>query len=200
MEEALRQAQRDAPGTLGTPLLRQREWQWEGITVLTARAELPQLSGSARRVRRFNAYYAHMAEAFFAHCARRLLPEARESCRAAMARSAPWERPEWLLCCRVTYADARFLSLLLTLSGAGEARHFGEVWDASALLPVPLAEWLGGRAKRRLLQQATHTSPFRPGGRSHGYCLTEDGAAVQLFLPSGQVMTHALAQDTAGKD
>lgn len=188
-----------AEGTPGAPLLRRQDWQWEGITVLTARAELPQLVGSSRRVRRFNAYYAHMAEAFFAHCAHRALPAARESCRAAMARSAPWERPEWLLCFRATDAPARFLSFMLTLSFPGGARHFGEVWDADTLLPVPLSEWMRERALRRLLRREAGLPPLRVLRSVRGYCLTDGGAAVQLPLLSGHVLTHTLSESAAGK-
>ena len=39
---------------LGEELTLEREWQWEGITVLTARAALPQLRGDTRREKRFD--------------------------------------------------------------------------------------------------------------------------------------------------
>ena len=40
--------------TLQEDLVEEKSWQWEGITVLTARLTLPQTKGESRREKRFD--------------------------------------------------------------------------------------------------------------------------------------------------
>ena len=77
--------------TLGEDFAQEKSWQWEDITVLTARLTLPQTKGESRREKRFDRYYRALADAYFARCEQKLLPDAAKTCRAAMARSAPYK-------------------------------------------------------------------------------------------------------------
>ena len=52
--------------TLQEDLVEEKSWQWEGITVLTARLTLPQTKGESRREKRFDRYYRALADAYFA--------------------------------------------------------------------------------------------------------------------------------------
>ena len=76
--------------TLGEDFAQEKSWQWEDITVLTACLTLPQTKGESRREKRFDRYYRTLADAYFARCEQKLLPNAAETCREAVARSAPW--------------------------------------------------------------------------------------------------------------
>ena len=71
--------------TLGEDFAQEKSWQWEDITVLTARLTLPQTKGESRREKRFDRYYRALADAYFARCEQKLLPDAAKTCRAAMA-------------------------------------------------------------------------------------------------------------------
>ena len=127
-----------APADSLTP---ERAWQWDGITVLTARAALPQLRGGTRREKRFNRYYAQLADACFARCEQKLLPEAAASCREAMARSAPWSRTDASLSYRVEAQtdEALVFSFALRCGGA-LLRQWTDGWDLRLLLPLTGAE------------------------------------------------------------
>lgn len=43
--------------TLGEDFAQEKSWQWEDITVLTARLTLPQTKGESRREKRFDRYF-----------------------------------------------------------------------------------------------------------------------------------------------
>ena len=88
--------------TLGEDFAQEKSWQWEDITVLTARLTLPQTKGESRREKRFDRYYRALADAYFARCEQKLLPDAAKTCRAAMARSAPWQMTAVTLTYRVS--------------------------------------------------------------------------------------------------
>ena len=70
--------------TLGEDFAQEKSWRWEDITVLTARLTLPQTKGESRREKRFDRYYRALADAYFARCEQKLLPDAAKTCRAAM--------------------------------------------------------------------------------------------------------------------
>ena len=54
--------------TLGEDLAEEKEWQWDGIAVLTAHLLLPQSGGESRRENRFDRYYRGLAQTFIARC------------------------------------------------------------------------------------------------------------------------------------
>lgn len=146
---------------LGEALTEERSWEWEGVTVLTASVSLPQLAGAGGRVRRFNRYYRRVCRAYLARCARLLLPAAAESCRAAMAVSAPWHAARAELRWRVSREGNGVLSLVYDVREdiCGEAPVLlrrAEVWELASCLPVPPEEFFPPRAhvKRLLLRFA----------------------------------------------
>ena len=123
--------------TPGEDLTEEKSWQWEGITVLTARLTLPQTGGRSRREQRFDRYYRSLAAAFFARCEQKLLPEAAASCREAMARSAPWQKTALTLTYHVSTQTEEALILAFAVKDGEEVlRHWEEGWERSAFLPL----------------------------------------------------------------
>ena len=123
--------------TPGEDLAEEKSWQWEGLTVLTARLTLPQTGGKSRRERRFDRYYRELAGAFFARCEQKLLPEAAASCREAMARSAPWQMTAVTLDYSVSaQTDDAVVFALEAKNGRTVLRRWEEGWERSAFLPL----------------------------------------------------------------
>ena len=123
--------------TPGEDLAEEKSWQWEGITVLTARLALPQTGGKSRRERRFDRYYRELADAFSARCEQKLLPEAAASCREAMARSAPWQMTAVTLDYSVSaQTDDAVVFALEAKNGRTVLRRWEEGWERSAFLPL----------------------------------------------------------------
>lgn len=161
---------------LSPPLVREEAWQWDGVTVLTAHLTLPQLAGTGRKVLRFNRFYRRLGDAFLSRCERVLLPRAADSCRAAMARSAPWQRTEAALSFLVTRQDEDALSLCFDVceNGAHTAR-FCAVWDTKTLLPTPRAEWVGDD---RFFTLPADTPLPRSAGKNAAFLLAEKSGAL----------------------
>lgn len=134
--------------TSGEDLTEEKSWQWEGITVLTARLTLPQTGGRSRREQRFDRYYQSLAAAFFARCEQKLLPEAAAACREAMARSAPWQMTAVTLTYSVS-AQTEDAVILAFEAKSGESvlRCWEEGWERSAFLPLLRAERAALREK-----------------------------------------------------
>ncbi len=153
---------------LAEALREERAWEADGVTVLTASVTLPQLAGRDRRAKRFNRYYRRFCRAYTAYCARFLLPEAVESCRAAMAVSAPWHAARAELRCSVSLCAGEVLSIVSdareTVCGLPPfTLRRSEVWDLGAGLPMPLEEFFPPRApcRRTLLRFARAETPAR---------------------------------------
>lgn len=123
--------------TLQEDLVEERTWQWEGVTVLTARLTLPQTKGKRRREKRFDRYYRALADAYFARCEQKLLPSAAETCREAMARSAPWRMTAVVLtyCVSAQTEDAMILDFEVRDS-EDVLRRWEEGWERNAFLPL----------------------------------------------------------------
>ena len=122
--------------TLGEDFAQEKSWQWEDITVLTARLTLPQTKGESRREKRFDRYYRALADAYFARCEQKLLPDAAKTCRAAMVRSAPWQMTAVTLTYRVSAQTEDAVVFTFEVNdGEGVLRHWEEGWDCSAVLP-----------------------------------------------------------------
>ncbi len=123
--------------TLGEDLVEEKIWQWEGITVLTARLTLPQTKGENRREKRFDRYYRALADAYFARCEQKLLSNAAEICREAMARSAPWRMTVAALTYRVSAQteDAMILDFEVR-DGEDVLCCWEEGWERNAFLPL----------------------------------------------------------------
>lgn len=146
---------------LAEALTEEQSWEADGVTVLTASIALPQLVGKSGCARRFNRYYRRFCHAYLTYCRQILLPEAAESCRAAMAVSAPWSAARAELSWRVSRQTGDILSIVCD---ARETIHGlppflirrSEVWDLSAGLPMPLDEFFPLRkcCKKMLLRFA----------------------------------------------
>ena len=146
---------------LAEALTEERAWDFGGVTVLRASAALPQLAPGGRRAKRFNRYYRRFCHAYLAYCARVLLPEAAESCRAAMAVSAPWSVARAELTFRVVFRRGSILSVVCDAreSVCGLPPFLlrrSETWDLDAGLPLPAQELFPPhrRCKKELLRFA----------------------------------------------
>lgn len=189
---------------LGEALTEEESWEADGITVLTASLTLPQLAGTGGCVRRFNRYYRRFCRAYLSYCKQILLSEAADSCRAAMAVSAPWSAAHAELSWRVSLRSGDILSVVCD---ARETIHGlppffirrAEVWDLGMGLPVPLEEFfpMRTRCKKALLRFAREETlrrveagaPYRENWRAmlrrafnaRNFYLTED--ALCFFYP-----------------
>ena len=123
--------------TLGEDLAEKKEWQWEGIAVLTAHLLLPQTGGESRREKRFDRYYRELAQTFIARCEQKNFSRAAASCREAMARSAPWQKTALTLTyCVSTQTEEALILAFAVKDGEEVLRHWEEGWERSAFLPL----------------------------------------------------------------
>lgn len=174
------------------PLTGQKEWQWDGITVLRAQFSLPQLGGTSRRARRFDRYYALIGRTFLARTEKTLFPRAVEECRAAIERSAPWQVSSASLSHRIALQTDDLLSIVLDFCEKGDIPAFrcADVWDTAQMLPRPLSEWFPPHTGLRRAEKRAVPFPFDAPTRvplrgyyltEHGLCLPKKGSTV--FLP-----------------
>ncbi len=161
---------------LAKALSEERSWEADGITVLTASVTLPQAEGKSARARRFNRCYRRFCRAYLAYCEQFLLPEAAASLRAAREISAPWEAARAVLTWHAALQAGDVLSIVCDAreTVCGQAPFLirrSEVWDMSAGLPMPLAEFFPPhtRCKAALLRFA----------RAEALRRVEDGAAYR---------------------
>ena len=123
--------------TLGEDLAEEKEWQWEGIAVLTAHLLLPQTGGESRREKRFDRYYRELAQTFIVRCEQKNFSRAAVSCCEAMARSAPWQKTALTLTYHVSTQTEEALILAFAVKDGEEVlRHWEEGWERSAFLPL----------------------------------------------------------------
>ena len=102
---------------------------------------LPQTKGESRREKRFDRYYRALADAYFARCEQKLLPDAAKTCRAAMVRSAPWQMTAVTLTYRVSAQTEDAVVFTFEVNdGEGVLRRWEEGWECSAFLPLFKAE------------------------------------------------------------
>lgn len=161
--------QRDGLTLSEEPLTLRRTWDADGITVLTLDAALPHCGLRDRRARRFDRYYRSFLRAYLRYCEAELLPRAAESCRAAMARSAPWQQLHVTVRFCVRYQDARLLSLTIDAreSGAGLlplTLRRADTWERGTALLMPTEFFFPPHSlwKRRLLRTAREALLSRP--------------------------------------
>ena len=192
---------------LGEALKEERSWESDGITVLTASVELPQLAGKSGGARRFNRYYRGLCRAYLAYCGLLLLPAAADSCRAALAVSAPWSIARAELRWRPSLQSDTLLSVVCdireTIHGLPPfLLRRSEVWDLRVGLPIPLSECFPEhtRCKKTLLRFAREETlrrmergaAFRENWRAalrrnlntRSYYLTEEGLCFYYPLCS----------------
>ncbi len=118
----------------------EKSWDWEGVTVLRAKATLPQFRG--RRARRLNRYYRRYAQAYLKYCEAELFPRAASRCREAMAVSAPWSVSYAELSYTVSHESDSILSLRTDAieENLPPRLHIrrADTWDLRDALPIPL--------------------------------------------------------------
>lgn len=208
----------------------ERQWELEGIPVLTAGVSLPRPTASDRTSRRVGRYYRAQARAYLRYCDHFLFPMAVAACRAALEDSRPLPRFRAELTHRVTYDHDGFWSLY-TQSREPEAdgrtllRRWGDTWDLRTGYPAELRSFFFRRSgwKRLLLeraeaeirqQEAAGYTRYLPGWRRGlrrsfnplRYYLTEEGVA--FFYPmytiapaeAGIPVFHCLWSDLRGNE
>ena len=188
------------------PFGAEREWEVEGIPVLSASVSLPQPVPAADKVsRRIRRYYQAQCRAFLRYCEKTLLPQAAAEYRAALAASAPLPHFRAELSYRVTYNGGGLWSLYtqsreVTLPGRTLLSRWGDTWDLAAGYPVPLKAFFPGVrswkgtllafaageiARQEAAGVARYHDHWRQALRRHfnpqNYYLTEDGLA--FFYP-----------------
>ena len=189
---------------LGEALTRERSWEADGVTVLTASVTLPQATGEGRGVKRFNRCYRRFCDGYFAYCEQLLFPGAADAFRAAREVSAPWELARATLRCRVAHGTDTVWSIVCdaveTMHGAPSFRvRRADVWDMDAGWLVPLEDFFPphtrcarallrfarGEALRRVeggaLYRANWRAMLRRALDTRNFYLTEDGLC--FFYP-----------------
>lgn len=188
------------------PFAAEREWEVEGVPVLSASVRVPQPVSAAenripRRVRRF---YQLQSRSFLRYCERCLFPQAAAEYQTALASSQPLPAFRAELDYRVTYNQGGLWSLYtesreITGRGSTLVTRRGDTWDLSEGYPVPLKDFFpaGTAWKKRLLALAAEDIQRREragAGRFHegwrkelrrfnpqNFYLTED--ALAFFYP-----------------
>ena len=130
------------------PFTIEREWERDGIPVLSASVSIPHpassKSGVCRRICRF---YDLQARSFLRYCERWLLPEAAAQCQAALAASAPLPRLQAGLHYHITYNEGGFWSLYTQscepAPTGGRSLFFrhGDTWDLSTGYPAAVGSF-----------------------------------------------------------
>lgn len=144
------------------PFAAEREWEVEGMPVLSASVRVPQPEPAADRVtRRIKRFYQLQCRSFLSYCERCLLPQAAAEYRAALSASRPLPLFRAELDYWVTYNEGGLWSLYTqsreTLGSGGVLlTRRGDVWDLASGYPVPLRDFFPPRGawKKRLLAHA----------------------------------------------
>ena len=170
---------------LAAPLEAEKNWEMDGVAVLTATVCLPQAEPSARRFRRFNRYYRRFCRAYLSYCEQELLPRAKARCADALERSKPWEPLRASLGYRVSMESETLLSIV-TDARESSPRYLlrrADTWDRRGALPVPLQEFFPPRCRlrRSLLLHARTEAARRVGAGEASYC-EEYRALLRRYL------------------
>ncbi len=187
------------------PFAAEREWQIEGIPVLTASVLVPDPGPEKNAPRRIRRYYQLQCRSFLRYCERWLLPQAEAEYRQALESSAPLPSFRAELDYHVTYNEGGLWSLYtqsreFTGPGLPLITQRGDTWDLAAGYPVPLSGFFskGTAWRKKLLTLASEEIQRREragAGRFHenwrrelrrrfnsqNYYLTSEGLA--FFFP-----------------
>ena len=143
------------------PFAAEREWEAEGVPVLSASAQVPEPLGKDRTARRIRRFYQLQCRSFLRYCERCLLPQAAAEYRLALEASRPLPAFRAELEYRVTYNEGGLWSLytqVREILGPGPAllTRRGDTWDLRTGYPVPLKDFFpaGTAWKRKLLTHA----------------------------------------------
>lgn len=144
------------------PFVLQRDWDADGIPILSVSISLPRPtvtgSGVSRRIRRF---YELQARSYLRYCERWLLPEAITEHHAALSSSSPLPHLHASLSYCVTYNENGFWSLYTQSCEPDTSGHplffrHGDTWDLASGYPVSLSSFFPSRSrwKTQLLKLA----------------------------------------------
>ena len=143
------------------PFAAEREWEVEGVPVLSASAQVPEPVDTGRTARRIKRFYRLQCRSFLRYCEKCLLPQAAAEYRAALEASRPLPSFQAELTYQVTWNQGGLWSLYTQVReapGPGPAllTRRGDTWDLAAGYPVPLKDFFpaGTAWKKRLLAQA----------------------------------------------
>lgn len=144
------------------PFAAEREWEVEGVPVLSAQVQVPQPEPAADRTfRRIKRFYQLQCRSFLRYCDRCLYPQAAAEYRTALEASRPLPVFRAELRYQVTYNQGGLWSLYTQVrecagSGPALATRRGDTWDLAAGYPVPLKDFFpaGTAWKKKLLARA----------------------------------------------
>jgi len=125
------------------PLVTEREWTVDGVTVLTAAVSLPRpLDRKSRTARRIDRFYRLQRRSYLQYCEKWLFPAAAEAYRRAAADSGPLPCRSASVSYRVTCGEGPLWSLYSDLKETAEGRteilRLGDTWDLRTGYPLPL--------------------------------------------------------------
>ena len=187
------------------PAEAEREWNVEGVPVLRAYANLPDVPDGVRQWKRIRSFYRLQNRLFFRYCEKELRPWAGAECRRAIENSVPCTCFQASLRFKETYRVGRLWSLYTELwenaaPGSPTRYRWGDTWDIQSGYPVALDNFFPPHShwKRRLLtlaaeeierQERRGLSRYCPDWRrrvkrslnARNYFLTPEGIA--FFYP-----------------
>lgn len=180
------------------PWAAEREWEVEGVPVLSAAAQVPQpVPAADRTARRIKRFYQLECRAFLRYCERCLYPQAAAEYRAALEASRPLPVFRAELGYQVTYHQGGLWSLYTQVresvgSGAALVTRRGDTWDLAAGYPVPLNDFFpaGTAWRKRLLAHAAEEMERRERA---GVCRWKEGWRRELrrrFNPQNFYLTQ----------
>ena len=135
------------------PFCIEREWESEGIPILSATVSIPHSTASKNRIsRRITRFYHLQAHAFLRYCEHWLLPKATAQHQAAISSSAPLPHMHVQLNYQITYLENALWSLYTQScepDASGETLYFrhGDTWDLSTGYPVTLSSFFPPRTR-----------------------------------------------------
>lgn len=168
------------------PLIIEREWESDGIPVLSATVSIPHPvsseGGAGRRIRRF---YDLQARAFLRYCDRWLFPEAAAQCQAALASSAPLPQFHAHLDYHITYNEGGFWSLYTQScepDPSGRPMFFrrGDTWDLATGYPASLSSFFLPRTRWKPLLLALAAQEIQ----------AQERAGISRYYPEWHKLLH----------
>lgn len=140
---------------------KEREWLWEGISVLRLRMSFPDaVQVPDGRIRRFSRYYRRLSRSYERYCARFLFPAAREDARARCSASHPFTAWEAELSWRLVQQTEGLVSLYIDTREVqgGHPDNLirrADTWNLYDGFPMRLSDFFPGELfyRRRLMKQ-----------------------------------------------
>ena len=143
----------------------EKQWQYEGVTVLQASLSLPDTKTPGSAGRRFRRYYRLYARSFFRYCQMELFPQALQIYRRCREQQQPFSPLQAQLRTTVTLQNERLLSLYTDLEENTDGPSFcirrSDGWDLTRGYPLTLFQLFPGVKKRDLILQLRQQAQLR---------------------------------------